>query len=301
MTNKIRFTLLLIFVALFDIKAQYSTYYNINKQSNINANITGSIYSHSTQTINTIDYGALALANAQREQNKIEQQKITDEKQRKMFSEIIAEPIKAYDYGTWSGFNSKDKKVLDKNVMKQYESITGLKRFGYYFVFPAHFFTALTWLNWQNVSNDGVITEIFLNLPVYNTNKLDVDFESSFEKDTLNVVGKESVGIDDLGKQKKVFYHKKELNLATVFNAHGHKATYIWEDKFENGITDNYHVYYNNSAVAGNGIQIGVKVRYRGDKDDVSFEMLEGRRYYLKNLLEKIISTARIQDLVFFK
>lgn len=34
-----------------------------------------------------------------------------------------------------------------------------------------------------------------------------------------------------------------------------------------------------------------LKVRYSGDKDDVAFEQLEGRRYYLKRLINKTIST----------
>ena len=125
-----------------NLQAQYSNYYNVYSQSNsnvnaninanVNHNVSGTIYSHSTQTINTIDYGALALANAQREQNKIEQQKIADENQKRILSEVTADPVKAYDYGSWEGFNSKDKKVLDKNTMKQYEEVTGLKSFGYY-------------------------------------------------------------------------------------------------------------------------------------------------------------------------
>ena len=51
----------------------------------------------------------------------------------------------------------------------------------------------------------------------------------------------------------------------------------------------------------GYGVEILVKVRYHGDKDDVTFEQLEGRRYYLKELIEKIISTAKVNDIVLLK
>ena len=124
-----------------NLQAQYSNYYNINSQSNsnvnanVNHNVSGTVYQHSTQTINTIDYGALALANAKREQNKIEQQKIADENQKRILSEVILDPVKAYDYGNTEGFNSKDKKLLDKNTIKQLEENTGLKSFEYYYVF----------------------------------------------------------------------------------------------------------------------------------------------------------------------
>lgn len=303
-----------IFMAIFglsNVQAQYSNYYNVYSQSNsnvnanikanVNHNVSGTVYQHSTQTINTIDYGALALANAKREENNIEQKKIADENQKRILSEVIADPVKAYDYGSWQGFNSKDKKVFDKKIMKQYEDVTGLKSFGYYYMFPTYFFNQLHWTNWQNVSKDGVITEIFLSLPNYNTNNIKFDFEDNFEKDTVVVAGKEFESIDDMGKPKKMFCHKNELNLATVFSGKGYKTTVAWEDKFENGITDKYFVLYNNSAVVGNGVAISVKVRYHGDKDEVTFEQLEGRRYYLKELIEKIISTARVNDIKLMK
>ena len=287
-----------------NLQAQYSNYYNINSQStsnvnaNVNHNVSGTVYQHSTQTINTIDYGALALANAKREQNKIEQQKIADENQKKILSEVILDPVKAYDYGKTEGFNSKDKKLLDKNTIKQLEENTGLKSFEYYFVFPTFFFTKLNYWNWQNVSSDGVITEFFLYPPKYNKENRKFDYEDSFEKDTLVIIGKETEQLDENGRLRKIFYHKKELNLATVFSYKGYKTTYIWEDKFENAITDNYMVFNNN---IGNGVEFYVKVRYHGDKDEVTFEQLEGRRYYLKGLIEKIIANAKVYDIKLLK
>ncbi len=239
----------------------------------------------------------MALANAQREKNQIEQQKIADENQKRILSEIIADPLKAYDYGQWEGFNSTNKKIFDKKTIKQYQDSTGLKSFGYYFVFPAMFFTKLTYWNWQNLSSDGVITEVFLSTPFYNKKNVKIDFEDAFEKDTLHLAGKEFNSIDDMGKLKKSFCHKNELNLATVFSAKGYKTTLVWEDKFEYGITDNYVVFYNNAAVVGNGVAVSVKVRYHGDKDEVTFEKLEGRRFYLKGLVEKIISTGRVENI----
>ena len=301
---------LLFFILLNGLAySQYSNYYNVNSNSNINANVnvnaninhnvSGVVYQQSTQTIKTIDYGALALANAQKEQNQIEQQKIVDENQKRILAEIIADPLKAYDYGQTQGFNSKDKKVLDKKGMQQYEDMSGLKSFGYYYVFPAYFFTMLNWTNWQNVSKDGVTAEIFLYPPHYNKENRKIDYEDGFEKDTLTVVGQESEQLDDSGKPKKVFWHKKEINRATIFSGKGYKTTYIWEDKYEIGITDNYMVLYNNNV--GNGVEVFVKVRYYGNKKEVTFEQIEGRKYYLKGLIERVISTARVQDIVLLK
>jgi len=45
-----------------------------------------------------------------------------------------------------------------------------------------------------------------------------------------------------------------------------------------------------------NGVNHSVFVRYYGDKDEVTFEQIEGRKYYLKRLIEKIISTATVYN-----
>ena len=301
------FSTLLISLWVDNVHAQYSNYYNVYSQSNsrvdanlkanINHNVSGTVVTNST--INTIDYGALALANAQREKNQIEKQKFTDENQRKDLAEIINDPLKAYDYGQTQGFNSKDRKVLDKKTMQQFEDFSGLKSFGYYGVFPAYFFNMLNWLHWQNVSKDGVTTEILFYLPIYNKQNIKVDYEEGYEKDTLLIKGKEIESTNDEGKPVKFFLHNKDFNKATVFGGKGYKQTLIWEDKYEIGITDNFMVFGNNNV--GNGVSVNVKVRYYGNKKESTFEQIEGRKYYLKGLIEKIISTARLQDVVLLK
>ncbi len=294
-------------VCFENVQAQYSNFYNVysqtnsrvdtNLKANINHNVSGTVVTNST--INTIDYGALALANAQREKNLIEKQKFTDENQRKILAEIIDDPLKAYDYGQIQGFNSKDRKVLDKKTMQQFEDASGLKSFSYSGVFPAYFFNMLNWLNWQNVSKDGVTTELFFYLPVYNKQNVKVDYEEIFEKDTLLIKGKEIESTDDNGKPVKFFLHNNDFNKATVFGGKGYKQTLIWEDKYEIGITDHYMVFGNNNV--GNGVEVRVKVRYYGNKKEFTFEQIEGRQYYLKPLIEKIISTAKLQDVVLLK
>ena len=46
--------------------------------------------------------------------------------------------------------------------------------------------------------------------------------------------------------------------------------------------------------ITPNGFVAFVGVRYRGDKDKIDFEMLEGRRAYLDRLCKQIIATAKI-------
>lgn len=279
--------------------SQYSTYYNINTNCNvsvnadINHNISGTVFEH--KTITTIDYGALSLANAQKEKNRLEQQRFNDERQRQIALEISENPTKAYDYGNWITFSSKDKawnKTKEsKENLRKIKEYTGFSEFAISYVFPNSLFNYIGLTEFQNTSVDGVTTYINIHPPIYNINNEYVDFESNF--DSIEI-GKELDVRDDQNKLIKTFFHKKELNRATVFGLKGYRSTIVWEDKYEYCITDNY-IYHSESL--GNGYALSVKVRYYGNKSETDFEKLEGRRYYLKPLIEKIISTARAYDL----
>ena len=74
-----------------------------------------------------------------------------------------------------------------------------------------------------------------------------------------------------------------------VFGINGCKGSLIYEDDFEYVISDNYYALFN-------GILYSAKVRTKGDKQEVTFEQLEGRRFYLRRLMEQIISTAVLGD-----
>ena len=280
--------------------SQYSAYYNVNTNSNVNVNanvnhnVSGSVYEF--KTISTIDYGALQLANAQKEKNRLEQQRFADERQKQVAIEISENPIKAYDYGSWFTISSKDKKKWNKEELKKIKEIYGFKEFRMDYVVPnGSVFLMLNAYQLQNVSLDGIKTEVYLFLPMYNKEKKKDDFEEDFDKVEI---GKEIDQLDDENKMRKVIFHKKELNRATVYGAKGYRSTYVWEDKFEDGITDNYTYYSEN---LGNGFTVFVKVRYYGNKSEIDFEKLEGRRFYLKPLIEKIISTAKVSELEYSK
>lgn len=296
------FTIVITLTFFLNVKAQYSTYYNVdvNQNVNVNANInknvnvSGTVYEH--KTISTIDYGALQLANAQKEKNRLEQQKFADERQRQVAIEISNDPLKAYDYGNWLTISSKDKawkenKVTKENLSKSKES-SGFKEFRIDYVVPSNLiFTLLNYFQLQNVSSEGVKTDVFIYLPLYNKENVKVDVEEDFEKAEI---GKEIEVPDDENKLRKTFFHKKEQYRATVYGAKGYRSTFVWEDKFEICLTDNYSFYNEN---LGNGFTVFVKVRYYGNKSEVDFEKLEGRRHYLKPLVEKIVSTAKVSDL----
>lgn len=286
MKNNSFITTIFILFSLYSYSQEYSNYYvkakiNSNINANINHNVSGTIYEN--KTITTIDYGALALANSQNEKNKIELQKISDEKQKIIAFKIAENPIKAYDYGYQNTFK------VDKKNAEDYE----FKSFTMSYVIPNDIlFNRIATGTFQNISKEGIITELIFTPPNYNKakNLINLEKECSYEDLTI---GKESEVIDENNEKRIIFWHKKDLNRSTVFGVKGYKGTLIWEDKYEYGITDNYLSYNSN---VGNGYRNFVKVRFYGDKDNVTFEQLEGRRYYFARLIEKIISTAIIAN-----
>ncbi|MDR1886296.1 MAG: hypothetical protein LBQ70_00130 [Prevotellaceae bacterium] len=282
-TNKMKkiISLVILIVVLTTAKAQYSTYYNIDVNQRVDANInknvnvSGNVYEH--KTITTIDYGALQLANAQNEKNRLENLKYADEQQRRIALEIATDPIKAYDYGYQNVFKikGKDAKPL------------GFRQFIMSYRVPNNaLFVQAGAGRFENVSSEGITTEILIYAPVYNKNKDVIDVEKTAKMEVV-IVGQ----LNDDGDE--IFVHKKDIKRATVFGVKGFKYTMIWEDDYQYTITDNFISF---DPTKKNGISYFVKVRTYGNKGEVSFEELEGRRYYLRLLIERIISTAYIGD-----
>ncbi len=276
--------LLIFFVFSHQIEAQYSNYYNLNVNQKVNANInqnvniSGNVYEN--RTIRTIDYGALSMANAQREANRLENVKYADSQQRLKSLEIASDPVKAFEYGepSISIFSGKDAKS------------SGFKKFSLRYIIPnSSLFIKAGVGRYENVSSDNITTEFTIFKPQYNSKKIKIDVESDSKMDDV-IVGELNKGADGTD----IFVHKKDLNRATVFGVKGFKSTLIWEDNYQYAITDNF-VSFNSDEE--NGIFYAVKVRTYGNKSEVNFEKLEGRRYYLRQLIEKVVSTALIYDL----
>ena len=276
--------------------SQYSNYYNLNL--NVNKNISGSIYEY--KTIKTIDYGALRLANAQEERNMLERKKFEDEQQKKIASEIYENPLKAFDYGLQFSTRLTGNREIDATFSTILES-RGFKKANITFTTPNELLFSLinsnnqAFLTFQNISFDDVKTDLHMDIPLATSVGQKIPYEENFDK---IVIGKEIEDSDYTanGELRTVLYHKKELNRATVYNERGYRMTVAWEDKFEYGISDQY--FYNDTD---KGYFVLIEVRYYGNKSEVNFEKLEGRRYYLKPLIEKIISTAYIGNIVRLK
>lgn len=90
-----------------------------------------------------------------------------------------------------------------------------------------------------------------------------------------------------------MFYSYPQISetLSNVFGHSGFKVTVIYENEYEKVVRDTF-------LAAKNGVLYQVNVITRGDSETVSFEQLEGRRYYLQKFINKMASTAAISNWV---
>lgn len=279
-----QFILIFGILSFFTTSAQYSNYYSVDLNQNVHENINVSENVNVRKNITTIDYGQLAIANAQRERNRLENLKYMDEREKNIVLEIALDPMKAFDYGyqTSTTISGKDAQLY------------GFKKFTFTCLVPHNsLFVSAGAGRFENVSSDGITTEILLFLPLHNEKNVEL------YKEKLSSIDSVKVGVLNAGagiNGESTFVLKKDLNRATVFGFRGFKSTVIWEDKFQYLISDSY---FSLDESKGSGIRYDVKVRTFGDKDEVTFEQLEGRRYYLRRLIEKVISTAVAEDMKF--
>ena len=284
-----RFTFITLFFSALSF-GQYSNYYggydytvkadvNVKQDVNVNANIN--------KTVTTIDYGALANANATRERNRIESLRIANEKDRDAMIAIASDPSKAFDYGTDNDYK------LPSKIRKSYGWGSKMKYMYHKIPHESLFIRGGSeGYTYINESENGIVTELIIYpayaLSVFPANQQEFydDIEKSLKYPDFAVGELNDLSGD--GK-KKSFLHKTDLNKAKVARLDGFVGTLIFEDDYEKRITDNYLSIGKNKDET---YVISAKVRYKVDKDTGSFEELEGRRYYLRPFINKTISTV---------
>ena len=94
--------IILLFLISFNSFSQYSRYYI---RSNIDINVDANV--RVDKNITTIDYGALAQANAQREANRIQRMAFQSQQARQAAIAIANDPSKAFDYGQTARWEAK--------------------------------------------------------------------------------------------------------------------------------------------------------------------------------------------------
>ena len=284
-----KLTYLFIFLPII-ASAQYSNYYQVNSKVDANVNVNANINKNVnvTGTVSTIDYGALANANAQREANRISRQNYANQRAKDAAIAIANDPSKAYDYGidnNWK-LDSKFKKAFgwDKKTKYMYHKQPNNS-----------LFVNVKDYTYENTSSDGVKTEIIINgvRTLKKIRETNPNYKPNFEE--ILEYKDYKVGETFKTTQNKssttAMLHKKDIKRANIGGNSGFRGTLIWEDKYEKCITDNYASY---AFINKETYIFTAKVRYKGDVEEVSFEQLEGRRYYFKALIDKMLSTIKV-------
>lgn len=281
--------LLLLTLLSFNLHSQYSNYYDVNVNSSINANINQDVNVSGNvnvnKTITSIDYGALAQANAQYERNRLDRLKYENDEQRRMALEIAEDPSKAFDYSELGSYRFTNAQRKELGLPSRLTVNQKLLNTAIYSVNQG---------SWTNISKDFIST-ILVNNNVGTTdwyNKLYGD-ETGIDSNEVEThviynleSGKEYSSTDgrsEIWGGDTAFIHKAEVSRATVRGYNGYKGTIIYETKYEKGIIDNYH------SVSNGNILSRWRVITKGNTNEVTFEQLEGRRYYLRLLNEKQI------------
>jgi hypothetical protein len=279
-----KFNFLFLILALpFATYGQYSNYYG-RYDVNSTVNVTGSV----TKTITTIDYGSLAIANAEREKNRLQSLQYSNELERQQALEIALNPMKAFDYGV-DGIGEgrgRDAQRFGFNKLTLYHKVP-----------HSSLFVRTSGYSYRNISDNNIITEVELYGPakvndIKNNEEIKSKLLESYKELLENpeeFVQYTNYKIGAYIKELDAFLHKKDINKAKVWNVDGYKVSLFYENKYEYVIEDKYFA-------SVDGIIYRATVCYKGDKDEIGFEDLEGRRYYLRRLCDQIIATAFIKD-----
>lgn len=281
----------LAFIAVVTVSygQSYSTFYgtyNVNQ----NINVSGKIETEST--IHTIDYAALAQANANAEANRLKREQYQDKRAQQIGESIAKNPLNAYSYGYPRLYKT----------LKDWAKNRGLNpKYGVFYVAPNNaLFDSPEYNSFRNVSASGIITEFGIGLPMNvpepGNSSITIRMSSLYSDEDLawynswETNPREAALSEGLEKGIEYnwgFLHDTELYTAQVYGKEGYRGTIKYEDEFHLFITDTYVA----SLFPFGGIL--VRATYKGDKRKHTFEDLEGRRYYLQPLIEKTIGNAK--------
>lgn len=301
-TKKSLFTILFCTFSILTY-SQYSNYYMVNVKQDIKVN--GEITVN--KKIETIDYGAMALAEAQNEKNALASKIYNDDSQKQNAIEIANNPLKAYDYGKdilWEvDANYSEIGSGARKIAKSYG-------FNYFYVKhkrPNPALYALYNGGWSyiNESNNGVTTILTLSIPEHTlttteTNDMkkkdrqaSIEYWNKLWGNTENYLKNYfdiTLGIKNEGTKDEYYLHKAEIKRANVAGSEGFVLTRSKETNYERIIEDFY------ISLTSDGFYKSSSVKYKGDREIIDFKELESRRAYLGALNRKLISTISLSN-----
>ncbi len=303
MKKSIKYLIISLFAFPMLSYSQYSNYYLVDVKQDIK--VEGEITVN--KKIETIDYGALALAEAQNEKNALENKIYADNNQKRNAIEIANNPLKAFDYGEdilWE---------VDANYSEVGSGARKIaKSYGFNYFYAKHkrpnsALYALYNGGWSyiNESNNGVTTILSLSVPEHTltmTETLDLkkkERQAKIEywnklwgntehylKNGLDL----TLGIKNEGTKDEYYLHKVEIKRANVAGSEGFVLTKCKETNYERIIEDFY------ISLTSDGFYKSSHVKYKGDREIIDFKELESRKAYLGALNRKLISTISLSN-----
>tara|TARA_B100001758_G_scaffold71492_1_gene60277 strand:+ start:71 stop:991 length:921 start_codon:yes stop_codon:yes gene_type:complete len=298
--NKLLLTFILLITTPFVINAQYSNYYKVDADVNINKKVDVSGEVNVNKTVKTIDYGALAQANAISERNRLNRMKFENEKAKEAVQAIIANPLAAFDYGQ-RGTIKIPTDVKRYGIKDGYN--WGYKKFEWSFTVPHNYLFQVVQaqglgFSFQNISENKIRTTFDLwgqfDVQGINSNKKKVrnyDQRADFYNEITSLLDPDKLRSNVLSEKNDAgkvidgqYVHKVEVSRTSVCGCDGFRSTKVLEDEFEKLIVDRYR--------CSDGKRFFYAIaKYRAN-NDVSFEEIEGRRFYLITLIDKVVSTS---------
>ena len=298
--NKLLLAFILLITTPFVINAQYSNYYKVDADVNINKKVDVSGEVNVNKTVKTIDYGALAQANAISERNRLNRMKFENEKAKEAVQAIIANPLAAFDYGQ-RGTIKIPTDVKRYGIKDGYN--WGYKKFEWSFTVPHNYLFQVVQaqglgFSFQNISENKIRTTFDLwgqfDVQGINSNKKKVrnyDQRADFYNEITSLLDPDKLRSNVLSEKNDAgkvidgqYVHKVEVSRTSVCGCDGFRSTKVLEDEFEKLIVDRYR--------CSDGKRFFYAIaKYRAN-NDVSFEEIEGRRFYLITLIDKVVSTS---------
>ena len=302
MKESIKYLIISVFAFPMLSYSQYSNYYMVDVKQDIK--VEGEITVN--KKIESIDYGALALAEAQNEKNALENKIYADNNQKKNAVEIANNPLKAFDYGEdilWEVDAANNIAEGQRKIAKSYG-------FNYFYAKhkrPNSALYALYHGGWDyiNESNKGVTTIISLNVPLHILTTTETnDMKKKDRQDRIEYWNKLwgnteyylknyfdlTLGIKNVKTKDEYYLHKAEIKIANVAGSEGFVLTTCKETNYERIIEDFY------ISLTSDGFYKSSSVKYKGDRDIIDFKELESRRAYLGALNRKLISTISLYN-----
>ena len=300
-TKKSLFTIL--FCSFYILTySQYSNYYMVNVKQDIK--VKGEITVN--EKIETIDYGALALAEARKEKNALERKIYKDDSQKQNAIEIANNPLKAYDYGEdilWE----VDAANIEGGGLRKIAKFYGFNYFYAKYKRPnsALYASYNGALSYVNESNEGVTTILSLGIPQHTlTTTETTDMKKKDRQARIEYWNKlwgnteyylknyfdMTLGITNAGTKDEYYLHKVEIKRANVAGSEGFVLTRCKETNYERIIEEFY------ISLTSDGFYKSSSVIYKGDRDAIDFKELESRKAYLGALNRKLISTISLYN-----